>query len=134
MLLGLVLEIFHAFCIRLQVVKRELQNIDDAWKQPRFDSLPHVVGVLTSRNPEAALEKLREQRDAIEELVDDVVRIYHNGFNKAIHNYSQVCMIETNSRIPISSQVVSLVLDPWLPFLNLEVLMLGVHWVDIAAF
>ncbi|KAG0614993.1 hypothetical protein M758_5G006700 [Ceratodon purpureus] len=79
------------------VVKRELQNIDDAWKQPRFDSLPHVVGVLTSRNPEAALEQLREQRDAIEELVDDVVRIYHNGFNKAIHNYSQILRLFSES-------------------------------------
>jgi len=74
----------------LQVVKKELESIDEVWKQPRFDSLPHVVSVLTSRNPETALEKLREQRDAIEELVDDVVRIYHNGFNKATHNYSQV--------------------------------------------
>ncbi|XP_073395601.1 exocyst complex component SEC8 isoform X2 [Physcomitrium patens] len=79
------------------VVKKELQNIDDVWKQPRFDSLPHVVGVLTSRNPEVALEKLREQRDAIEELVDDVVRIYHNGFNKAIHNYSQILRLFSES-------------------------------------
>ena len=80
-------------CI-LQVVKKELESIDEVWKQPRFDSLPHVVSVLTSRNPETALEKLREQRDAIEELVDDVVRIYHNGFNKATHNYSQVWTAE----------------------------------------
>lgn len=80
-------------CI-LQVVKKELESIDEVWKQPRFDSLPHVVSVLTSRNPETALEKLREQRDAIEELVDDVVRIYHNGFNKATHNYSQVWTTE----------------------------------------
>jgi hypothetical protein len=72
------------------IVKKELQSIDDVWKQPRFDSLPHVVAVLTSKDSEGALETLREQRDAIEELVDDVVRIYHNGFNKAIHNYSQV--------------------------------------------
>lgn len=85
-------DICDLFCT--QVVKKELQNIDGAWKQPRFDSLPHVVGVLSSRNPEAALEKLREQRDAIEELVDDVVRIYHNGFNKAIHNYSQVILMK----------------------------------------
>jgi hypothetical protein len=49
-----------------------------------------VVAVLTSKDSEGALETLREQRDAIEELVDDVVHIYHNGFNKAIHNYSQV--------------------------------------------
>lgn len=75
-------------------MKAQLDSIDDAWKQPRFDSLPHVVEVITSPDIEEAVEKLREQRDTIEELVDDVVRIYHNGFNKAIHNYSQVCAVK----------------------------------------
>jgi exocyst complex component 4 len=79
------------------IVKKELQSIDDVWKQPRFDSLPHVVAVLTSKDSEGALETLREQRDAIEELVDDVVRIYHNGFNKAIHNYSQILRLFSES-------------------------------------
>ena len=74
----------------MQIVKAQLDSIDDTWKQPRFDSLPHVVEVITSPNVPAAVERLRETRDAIEELVDGVVRIYHNGFNKAIHNYSQV--------------------------------------------
>jgi hypothetical protein len=34
---------------------------------------------------------IKETGDAIEEIVDGVVRIYHTGFNKAIYNYSQVC-------------------------------------------
>lgn len=75
----------------MQMIRAQLDSIDDAWKQPRFDSLPYVVEVITSPNIEAAVERLRETRDAIEEIVDGVVRIYHNGFNKAIHNYSQVC-------------------------------------------
>lgn len=74
----------------IQFVKEELDNIDDKWKQARFDSLPHVVEILTCKDPEEALQHLRDQRDEIEELVDDVVRGYHNGFNRAIHNYSQV--------------------------------------------
>lgn len=73
-----------------QVVKAELDGIDEVWKQARFDSLPHVVQVLTSQDPEGAVRSLQKQRDEIEELVDDVVRGYHNGFNKATHNYSQV--------------------------------------------
>jgi exocyst complex component 4 len=48
-----------------------------------------VVDVL-STNEEGILDGLREQRDAVEELIDDVVQGYHNGFNRAIHNYSQV--------------------------------------------
>jgi len=87
----------HSGSVDWNVVKKELESIDEVWKQPRFDSLPHVVSVLTSRNPETALEKLREQRDAIEELVDDVVRIYHNGFNKATHNYSQILRLFSDS-------------------------------------
>ena len=74
----------------MQMIKVQLDSIDDEWKQPRFDSLPYVVEVITSPNIEAAVEGLRETRDAIGEIVDSVVSIYHNGFNKAIHNYSQV--------------------------------------------
>jgi len=79
------------------IVKAQLDSIDDTWKQPRFDSLPHVVEVITSPNVQAAVERLRETRDAIEELVDGVVRIYHNGFNKAIHNYSQILRVFRDS-------------------------------------
>ncbi|XP_024372095.1 exocyst complex component SEC8 isoform X2 [Physcomitrium patens] len=79
------------------LVKVQLDSIDDAWKQPRFDSLPYVVEVITSPNIEASVERLRETRDAIEEIVDGVVRHYHNGFNKAIHNYSQILRVFSES-------------------------------------
>ncbi len=70
----------------------QLDSIGDPWKQPRFDSLPHVVEVLTSPNPEQTLQSLREQRDLVENLVDGVVHNYNTGFSKAIQNYSQVCL------------------------------------------
>jgi hypothetical protein len=73
-------------------VQVQLDSIGDPWKQPRFDSLPHVVGVLTSPNPEQTLQSLREQRDLVEHLVDGVVHNYNTGFSKAIQNYSQVCL------------------------------------------
>ncbi|KAG0618847.1 hypothetical protein M758_4G095100 [Ceratodon purpureus] len=79
------------------MIKAQLDSIDDAWKQPRFDSLPYVVEVITSPNIEVSVERLRETRDAIEEIVDGVVRIYHNGFNKAIHNYSQILRVFSES-------------------------------------
>eukprot|EP00249_Psilotum_nudum_P022594 c28576_g1_i2 orf=370-3636(+) len=85
-----------------EVVKAELEGIDDAWKQARFDSLPHVVEILTSQDPGEAIQILREQRDAIEDIVDDVVRGYHNGFNKAIHNYSQILRLFSGSAASIS--------------------------------
>ena len=34
--------------------------------------------------------QLREQHATVEGLVDDVVAAYHNGFNKAIQNYSSI--------------------------------------------
>ncbi|XP_024391449.1 exocyst complex component SEC8 isoform X3 [Physcomitrium patens] len=86
-----------AEAIDWEVVKVQLESIGDAWKQPRFDSLPHVVEVITSPNIEASVAQLRETRDAIEEIVDSVVRIYHSGFNKAIHNYSQILRLFNES-------------------------------------
>ncbi len=70
----------------------QLDGLGDPWKQPRFDSLPHVVEILTSPNPEQTLQSLREQRDLVEHLVDGVVHNYNTGFSKAIQNYSQVCL------------------------------------------
>ncbi|CAK9854978.1 unnamed protein product [Sphagnum jensenii] len=60
----------------------QLDSIGDPWKQPRFDSLPHVVEVLTSPNPEQTLQSLCEQRDLVEHLVDGVVHNYNTGFSK----------------------------------------------------
>ena len=80
-------------CYFSQIVQAELEEIGEVWKQARFDSLPHVVGILTSQVPEDAIQSLRQQRDDIEDIVDDVVKGYHDGFNKAFHNYSQVCLL-----------------------------------------
>lgn len=85
-----------------QVVQAELEEINEAWQQARFDSLPHVVEILTSQVPEEAIQILQEQRDAIEDIVDDVVRGYHNGFNKAFHNYSQILRVFGESAASIS--------------------------------
>lgn len=82
----------------MQLVEEELSGINDVWKEPRFDTLPHVVEVLTCLDPQDAIDALTKQRDAIEVLVDDVVHIYYVGFNKAIHNYSQV----NNSALALS--------------------------------
>eukprot|EP00958_Prasinococcus_capsulatus_P018841 scaffold2254_cov393-Prasinococcus_capsulatus_cf.AAC.9 len=101
-------------------LQRWLDQVDPDYKvnPNRFDPVPRVVEVLSARNPkvrkedsrnfphtlasprrapgsllsspQAQLQQLREQRDALELLVDEVVQAYHNGFNKALHNYSQI--------------------------------------------
>ena len=71
-------------------------KIDESWAAARFDSLPHVVQLLTSKDREGDIQLLKERGDVIEEVVDEVVHAYHSGFNKAIQNYSQV-------RAPIKS-------------------------------
>jgi exocyst complex component 4 len=73
----------EAGAVDWNVVQMQLDSIGDPWKQPRLDSLPHVVEVLTSPNPEQTLQSLREQRDLVEHLVDGVVHNYNAGFSKA---------------------------------------------------
>jgi exocyst complex component 4 len=87
----------EAGAVDWNVVQVQLDSIGDPWKQPRFDSLPHVVEVLTSPNPEQTLQSLREQRDLVEHLVDGVVHNYNTGFSKAIQNYSQILQVFSDS-------------------------------------
>lgn len=74
----------------LQYLKEGLSRIDGSWAASRFDSLPHVVHILTSKDREGEVRFLTEQSDLVEDVVDEVVHVYHHGFNKAIQNYSQV--------------------------------------------
>ncbi|KAH9322495.1 hypothetical protein KI387_017134, partial [Taxus chinensis] len=78
-------------------IKSELSKIDDGWKVARFDSLPYVVHILTSKDSEGEIEALKGRSDIIEDVVDEVVHGYHSGFNKAIHNYSQILRLFSES-------------------------------------
>ncbi|CAI9767484.1 unnamed protein product [Fraxinus pennsylvanica] len=78
-------------------LKEELSKIDENWAAARFDSLPHVVHILTSKDREGDVQILKEQSDIIEEVVDEVVHAYHGGFNKAIQNYSQILRLFSES-------------------------------------
>ncbi|KAL3138889.1 hypothetical protein ABBQ32_005714 [Trebouxia sp. C0010 RCD-2024] len=89
-------------------VDDELDKIPPELKDPRFDSLRHVLNILSAVDAEAALEELREQRDTIEGLVDEVVQGYHNGFNKAIHNYSQILQLFANCKSHVNTLRTSL--------------------------
>ncbi|GJN40169.1 hypothetical protein PR202_gb29348 [Eleusine coracana subsp. coracana] len=74
-----------------------LWRIDEGWAAARFDSLPHVVHILTSKDREGEIQFLKEQSDLIEDVVDEVVHAYHHGFNKAIQNYSQILRLFSES-------------------------------------
>jgi len=76
----------------MQYLREDLLRIDECWIAARFDSLPHVVHILTSKDRDAAAQFLKEQSDIIEDVVDEVVHSYHSGFNRAIQNYSQVSL------------------------------------------
>ncbi|KAK3232528.1 hypothetical protein Dsin_004409 [Dipteronia sinensis] len=78
-------------------LRQELSRIDENWAAARFDSLPHVVHILTSKDREGDVKVLKEQNDVIEEVVDEVVHAYHSGFNKAIQNYSQILRLFSES-------------------------------------
>ncbi|ERN06483.1 hypothetical protein AMTR_s00058p00039730 [Amborella trichopoda] len=78
-------------------LRDELSKIDEGWTATRFDSLPHVVHILTSKDREGEVQFLKEQSEVIEEVVDEVVHEYHSGFNKAIQNYSQILRLFSES-------------------------------------
>ena len=71
----------------MQDLREELSRIDESWAAARFDSLPHVVRLLTAKEE---LQVLKEQSEIVEDVVNEVVHAYHSGFNRAIQNYSQV--------------------------------------------
>ncbi|XP_045823000.1 exocyst complex component SEC8 [Trifolium pratense] len=83
-------------------LREELSRIDETWTAARFDSLPHVVHILTSKDREGAAQYLKEQSDVVEEVVDEVVQCYHSGFNRAIQNYSQILRLFSESTESIS--------------------------------
>ncbi|GJN03279.1 hypothetical protein PR202_ga20707 [Eleusine coracana subsp. coracana] len=58
-------------------LKEGLRRIDEGWAAARFDSLPHVVHILTSKDREGEIQFLKEQSDLIEDVVDEVVHAYH---------------------------------------------------------
>ena len=121
-----------------EVFDEELSRVAPCFSDPRFDSLKHVLTVLSSNNAEQEVAEvgaaagrsptpgvparcrrrclapashpaacshpslqLRDQRASIEELVDAVVEGYHSGFNKSIHNYSQILRLFTESKLQV---------------------------------
>ncbi|KAG8480558.1 hypothetical protein CXB51_024623 [Gossypium anomalum] len=78
-------------------LRDDLLTVRESWAAARFDSLPHVVRILSSKDREGELGVLKEQRDIIEDVVDEVVHAYHGGFNKAIQNYSQILRLFSES-------------------------------------
>ncbi|GAB2293068.1 exocyst subunit [Dionaea muscipula] len=83
-------------------LREDLARIDESWAAARFDSLPHVVHIVTSKDREGEVQALKEQSDIIEDVVDEVVHAYHSGFNKAIQNYSQILRLFSESAESIS--------------------------------
>ena len=79
-------------------VDRELETIPSDFRMPRFDSLKHVVEILSSVDPKDCVDELKGQKERLERLIDSVVDVYHNGFNLAIQNYSQILQLFSGSR------------------------------------
>ena len=80
-------------------VERELEELPEDFKdQGAFDSLPHVVEILRTLDPSQALGELRDRQQRVEALVDDIVKGYHGGFNKSIHNYSEILRLFTEAQ------------------------------------
>ncbi|KAF3434014.1 hypothetical protein FNV43_RR25117 [Rhamnella rubrinervis] len=90
-------KLWYKLLIVANYLREEISRIDENWAAQRFDSLPHVVHILTSKDREGDVQFLKEQSDVVEEVVDEVVHAYHSGFNKAIQNYSQILRLFSES-------------------------------------
>lgn len=89
-------------------LRDDLENVDESWTVARFDSLPHVVHILTSKDRDSEIQTLKDQSDIVEEVVDEVVQTYHGGFNRAIQNYSQILRLFSESTQSIGKLKVDL--------------------------
>ncbi|KAL8241160.1 hypothetical protein R6Q59_014515 [Mikania micrantha] len=91
-----------------EYLRDDLENVDESWTVARFDSLPHVVRILTSKDRDGEIQALKDQSDIVEEVVDEVVQTYHGGFNRAIQNYSQILRLFSESTQSIGKLKVDL--------------------------
>lgn len=89
-------------------LERELDSVPSDFRAARFDSLKHVVEVLGSVDPKETVEELKESKVRLQGLIDQVVDAYHNGFNVAIQNYSQILHLFTESRDQVDGLRLSL--------------------------
>jgi len=111
----------------MQFLREDLLRIDECWIAARFDSLPHVVHILTSKDRDAAAQFLKEQSDIIEDVVDEVVHSYHSGFNRAIQNYSQVSL----DFVSVITSNIHWTMDNWVGHGHLSLKVLGGVYVYV---
>jgi len=83
-------------------VDRELDSLPSDFRTSRFDSLKHVTEILSAVDPKELVEELVEEltdtKKRLGGLIDNVVDVYHNGFNLAIQNYSKILQLFSESR------------------------------------
>lgn len=79
-------------------VDRELDSLPSDLRTARFDSLRYVTEVLSAVAPKELVEELNASKGRLESLIDNVVDVYHNGFNLAIQNYSKILQLFSESR------------------------------------
>ena len=84
-------------------IEEELASINPDFANPRFDSFRHVLTALGSSRAQLDLQELRSQRDKVEALVDIVVEGYHSGFNRALHSYSRILALFSESRYQLDN-------------------------------
>ena len=63
-----------------------------------LNSLKHVIEILSAVDPKDLVEDLTGAKNRLESLIDNVVDVYHNGFNLAIQNYSKILQLFSESR------------------------------------
>ena len=84
-------------------VDRELDSLPSDLRTSRFDSLKHVIEILSAVDPKDLVEELTAAKNRLEGLIDNVVDVYHNGFNLAIQNYSKILQLFSESREQVRS-------------------------------
>ncbi|KAL6779653.1 SEC8 [Auxenochlorella protothecoides x Auxenochlorella symbiontica] len=96
-------DVIRRAAVDWDAVDAELQGIPSSFKEPRFDSVKHVLSLLSDERAEQELARLRAQSAAVDALVTDVVDTYYAGFNRAIQNYSHILKLFSDARVQLST-------------------------------
>eukprot|EP00210_Caulerpa_lentillifera_P003256 g3108.t1 len=107
-------------------VDRELDSLASDFRTQRFDSLKHVVEILSAVDPKDLIEELTASKTRLEALIENVVEVYHNGFNLGLQNYSKILHLFNESREQVDS--IQLALQEARRRLGAQNLSLENHW------
>ncbi|GAM18489.1 hypothetical protein SAMD00019534_016640, partial [Acytostelium subglobosum LB1] len=80
----------HIGLLNEEKITRVLNKIPDNYHKTDFAARRVALDYMRSTNRKDLLDQVEKWLDDLNEVTDDVVDVYFQGFNKSIHNYSRI--------------------------------------------